>query len=142
MENTHSQIPAVSRRIIFFGAAYDLLVTAGFATPWTAALVLQILSDWHMRLGLPGVALPVIDPVTMLYVNFSGTLVLMWGGLRLYRPTLLHGAIDSAGRIVISLWMIFAVLAGATPLVVPLLLGEIIWFTLQSGAIAHARRRK
>ncbi|MBI5838799.1 MAG: hypothetical protein HZB19_01730 [Chloroflexi bacterium] len=141
METTLSQIPSVSRRIIFWGAAYDVLVTAGFATPWTAAIVLQILSQLHTRFGLAGTALPVADPVTMLFVNFSGTLVLMWGGLRLFRPTLLNGAIDSAGRLAVALWIFLAVQAGATTISLPLLVGELIWFGLQGSAIVYALKK-
>ncbi len=141
METTYSQIPPVSRRIIFWGAAYDVLVTAGFATPWTAAIVLQNLSQLHTRFNLAGTALPVADPVTMLFVNFSGTLVLMWGGLRLFRPTLLNGAIDSAGRLAVALWIFLAVQAGATTISLPLLVGELIWFGLQGSAIMYALKK-
>lgn len=141
METTLSQIPSVSRRIIFWGAAYDVLVTAGFATPWTAAFVLRTLSQLHTQLGLAGTALPVVDPVTMLFVNFSGTLVLMWGGLRLFRPTLLNGTIDSVGRLAIALWMYLAMQAGATAITWSLLVGELIWFLLQGSAIVYALKK-
>lgn len=138
METTLSQLPSVTRRIIFWGAAYDVLVTAAFATPWTAAPLLRLLSQLHAQWGLAGTALPMVDPVSMIFVNFSGTLVLMWGGLRLFRPNLLNGAIDSAGRLAVALWIFLAVQAGATAISLPLLFGELIWFTLQVGAILYA----
>lgn len=141
METTLSQIPSLSKRIIFWGAAYDVLVTAAFATPWTAAPVLRILSQLHEQFGLAGTALPAIDPVSMIFVNFSGTLVLMWGGLRLFRPTLLNGAIDSTGRLAVALWIFLAVQAGATTISLPLLVGELIWFALQTGAIVYALKK-
>jgi len=34
------------------GALYDLAVTAPFATPWTAALVLTVLGKLHDYLGV------------------------------------------------------------------------------------------
>jgi len=141
METTLSQPPAISRRIIFFGAAYDVLVTAAFATPWTAVPLLRFLSNLHAQLGLAGIALPTVDPVSMIFINFSGTLVLMWGGLRLFRPTLLNGAIDSAGRLAVALWIFLAVQAGATTISLSLLLGELVWFTLQAGAIIYALKK-
>lgn len=141
METTLSQLPSVSRRIIFWGAAYDVLVTAAFATPWTAAPLLRLLSELHTQWGLAGTALPTVDPVSMVFINFSGTLVLMWGGLRLFRPNLLNGAIDSAGRLAVALWIFLAVQAGATTISLPLLFGELIWFTLQVGAILYALRK-
>jgi hypothetical protein len=141
METTLSQLPAISKRIIFWGAAYDILVTAAFATPWTAAPLLRFLSDLHGQLGLAGTALPAVDPVSMIFINFSGTLVLMWGGLRLFRPTLLNGAIDSAGRLAVALWIFLAVQAGATTLSLALLLGELVWFTLQAGTIIYALKK-
>ena len=142
MQTTSSQIPSISRRVIFWGAAYDILVTAAFATPWTAAPLLRFLSELHVQLGLAGTALAVVDPVSMIFINFSGTLVLMWGGLRLFRPTLLHGAIDSAGRLAVALWIFLAVRTGATTISLPLLIGELVWFTLQAGAIAYALKKQ
>jgi len=141
METTLSQIPSVSRRIIFWGAMYDVLVTAAFATPWTAAPLLQFLSHLHMQLGLAGTALLTVDPVSMIFINFSGTLVSMWGGLRLFRPTLLHGAIDSAGRLAVALWIFLAVQTGATTISLPLAFGELVWFMLQVSAIIYALKK-
>lgn len=141
METTLSQIPPISRRIIFWGAAYDVLITAAFATPWTAAPVLRFLSELHTQLGLAGTALPTADPVTMLFINFSGTLVLLWSGLRLFRPILLYGAIDAAGRLAVALWIFLAVQAGATTLSLPLMIGELIWFALQASTVIYALKK-
>lgn len=141
METTLSQIPSVSRRIIFWGAAYDVLVTVAFATPWTAKPLLRFLSDLHVQLGLAGAALSTVDPVSMIFINFSGTLVLMWGGLRLFRPTLIYGTIDSVGRLAVALWIFLAVQAGATTISLPLLFGELIWFGLQTSAIIYALKK-
>lgn len=141
METTHTQIPSVSRRVIFWGAAYDVLVTTAFATPWTAAPVLRYLSQLHTQFALAGTAMPAADPVSMIFVNFSGTLVLMWGGLRLFRPTLLNGAIDSTGRLAVALWIFLAVQAGVTTISLPLAVGELIWFVLQGSAIVYALKK-
>lgn len=141
METTLSQIPAISRRTIFLGAAYDILVTAGFATPWTAAFVLRTLSQMHTYFGFAGTAPFIVDSVTMLFVNLLGTIVLTWSILRLFRPTLLNGAFDCATRLVFALWMYFAMQAGVTTIIWALLLGELIWFLLQGSAIVYALKK-
>jgi hypothetical protein len=40
------------------GAIYDIIVTAGFATPWTAGLILSLLAHIHNWFGLPGAEMP------------------------------------------------------------------------------------
>ena len=131
----------MTRRIIFCSALYDLIVTAAFATPWTAAIVLQQLSTLHTHLGLGGDALAVASPVMMLYINFFGTVVLMWACLRLWQPTVLNGAVDSAGRLFFVLWMARALLAGVSPLLGVFLVLEFLWLIVQGGAVLRALAR-
>jgi len=128
----------MTRRIIFCSALYDLIVTAAFATPWTAAIVLQQLSTLHTHLGLGGDALAVAIPVMMLYINFFGTVVLMWACLRLWQPTLVNGAVDSAGRLFFVLWMAWALHTGASSIVAVFLVLELLWLIVQGGAVLRA----
>ena len=133
--------PDLTRRIIFFSALYDLIVTAPFATPWTAAPLLHQLADLHGRLGLNGEVLTVASPLVMLYINFFGTVVLMWACLRLWQPTVLNGAVDSAGRLFFVLWMARALLAGVSPLLGVFLVLEFLWLIVQGGAVLRALAR-
>ncbi|MFF3148331.1 hypothetical protein ACFVRU_43135, partial [Streptomyces sp. NPDC057927] len=63
-------------RAVRASAWYDLVVTAGFATPWTYALVHDALSSSGNALGLG--TLPELDPVQTLYANLMGSVVVVW----------------------------------------------------------------
>jgi hypothetical protein len=47
------------------GAIYDVIVTAPFAAPWTAGLVLSVLAWTHDVLNLPGDAPPTFESAHM-----------------------------------------------------------------------------
>lgn len=115
------------RRVVRASALYDLVVTAAFATPWTAAHALGIVADVHRTLGLDG-ALPVVeDPFTMLFANLLGSIVVVWSVIRLLRPTALLGAGDTVGRLLFSAWFAWALLEGASTVLVGFLVLEIGW---------------
>jgi len=119
------------RRVVRASAWYDLVVTAGFATPWTAALALGTVADVHRGLGLDGV-LPVIeDPFTMLFANLLGSIVVVWSVIRLLRPTALLGAGDTVGRLLFSAWFAWALVEGASAVLVGFLVLEIGWGLVQ-----------
>lgn len=119
------------RRVVRASAFYDLVVTAGFATPWTAALALGTVTDVHKALGLDG-ALPVIeDPFTMLFANLLGSIVVVWSVIRLLRPTALLGAGDTVGRLLFSAWFAWALLEGASSVLVGFLVLELSWGLMQ-----------
>ncbi|MEV0911953.1 hypothetical protein [Streptomyces hokutonensis] len=92
-------------RIVRASAWYDLVVTAGFATPWTYALVHDALST----LG----ALPELDPIQTLYANLMGSVVVVWAVLRLVRPLVLHGLLDGVARVLFTAWQGYALAQGA-----------------------------
>ncbi|XUL87887.1 hypothetical protein ACQ86D_15405 [Streptomyces galilaeus] len=92
-------------RVVRASAWYDLVVTAGFATPWTYALVHDALST----LG----ALPELDPVQTLYANLMGSVVVVWAVLRLVRPVVLHGLFDGVTRVLFTVWQGYALAQGA-----------------------------
>lgn len=124
------------RRVIRASAFYDLVVTAGFALPWTASASLALISDLHRGLGLHG-SLPVVDdPFTMLFANLLGSIVVVWSVVRLLRPVPLLGAADTVGRLLFSAWFGWALLQGASQVLIGFLVLEIAWGLLQGSAVA------
>ena len=69
-------------RIVRASAWYDLLVTIGFATPWTFAMIHHSLASTIQALGLPG-GFPAFEPAHMLMANLLGSIVTIWTILRL-----------------------------------------------------------
>lgn len=123
------------RRVVFFSALYDLLVTWPFATPWTATWLSSHLASLHLQLGLPG-ATPALDfPTALLFANLMGSIVTVWSVLRLLRPTAELGAADTAGRVLFSTWMLFALVHGASPVLLPLLVLEVAWGLVQGAVV-------
>jgi hypothetical protein len=123
------------RRVVRASALYDLILTAGFATPWTAAAALGTISDVHRALGLDG-AVPVVeDPFTMLFANLLGSIVVVWSVIRLLRPTPLLGAGDTVGRLLFSTWFAWALVEGASSVLVGFLVLEIGWGLVQGYAV-------
>ncbi|WP_043687147.1 hypothetical protein [Streptomyces xylophagus] len=98
-------------RVVRASAWYDLVVTAGFATPWTYALVQDALSSLGRDWGL-GV-LPELDPVQTLYANLMGSVVVVWAVLRLVRPLVLYGLLDGVARVLFTAWQGYALAQGA-----------------------------
>lgn len=70
-----SQTPVPVGRV---GAIWDLVATAGFATPWTATFLLGVLARVDDSLGLPGDAMPDFDTAHLLFVTLFGVVVTMW----------------------------------------------------------------
>lgn len=112
------RLPAPSHptylRLVRASAGYDLLITAGFATPWTYALLHGALSRLGGALGLGG--LPALDPIQVLYANLMGSVVVVWALLRLVRPQPAHGRYDAVARALFAAWQAYALAQGATRL--------------------------
>lgn len=123
------------RRVIRASAFYDLIVTAGFATPWTAALALGTINDVHSGLGLSGATPLIDDPFTMLFANLLGSIVVVWSVIRLIRPVPLLGAGDTVGRLLFSAWFAWALGQGASSVLVAFLVLEIGWGVVQGVAV-------
>ncbi|MFE9333043.1 hypothetical protein [Streptomyces sp. NPDC006925] len=100
--------------VVRVSAWYDLVVTAGFATPWSYALLHGGLSSVGDALGL-GV-LPALDPIQTLYANLMGSVVVVWALLRLVRPLAVHGLFDGAARSLFAMWQAYALAHGAMKL--------------------------
>ncbi|MFC8533471.1 hypothetical protein ACFUJY_05870 [Streptomyces sp. NPDC057249] len=98
-------------RFVRASAWYDLVVTAGFATPWTYRLVHSALSRFGEAIGAGG--LPALDPIETLYANLMGSVVVVWVLLRLVRPQPVHGLYDGLARTLFAVWQAYALAHGA-----------------------------
>lgn len=129
MQETASRRPAVIRsttrsmarsvtpfrsgylRAVRASAWYDLVVTAGFATPWTYTVVHDALSKLGGGLGLG--TLPALAPMEMLYANLMGSVVVVWALLRIVKPLAVHGLFDGVARTLFASWQAYALAHGA-----------------------------
>lgn len=102
------------RRLVRLSAWYDLVVTAGFVTPWTYALLHRTLNALAGALGTG--SLPPLDPTQVLYANLMGSVVVVWALLRLTRTRPEHGLFDGAARALFAAWEGYAALHGGTGL--------------------------
>lgn len=116
-------------RVVRASAWYDLVVTAGFATPWTYGLLHGALSWTGETLGFGG--MPDREPMQVLYANLMGSVVVVWSLLRLRGPLPVHGLYDGAARALFSLWMAYALTDGASGVLVPFLVVEVAWGVVQ-----------
>lgn len=118
------------RHIVRASAAYDVLVTLPFATPWTFAMAHTMLSGASVKLG--GTPLPVFEPFHILMACLLGSVVMVWSVLRLRDPQPLYGRYDAAGRLLFSTWMLWTWLQTGTPLLWLFIVPEFAWFVVQS----------
>jgi hypothetical protein len=121
-------------RIYRQSAIYDLALAAPFATPPTAWAAWWATDGLAQGLGLA--ALPPLDPHAMMFANFFGTIVTLWGllRLRLDQPSLARW--DAVGRVFFALAMAVALWRGANPLLWPLLVLELGWAALQLAPVS------
>lgn len=118
------------RSITRAGAWYDLVATIGFATPWTARLVLAAIST----LPLGGADISTFDEGQLLFITLMGTVITMWSVLRILRPTREKLVADTIARAFFATWMIRAATLGA-PRVVLIFAGlEVAWMIVQAFA--------
>jgi len=127
--------PARYRRIVQASAWYDLVVTVGFATPWTFALVHAALSA--AARGLPG-AFPAFEPAHVLVANLLGSIVTVWAVLRIRDPQPQFGRYDAAGRFLFAAWQVYAVLHGASVIVLGFTVVELGFGVAQSWRVSPA----
>jgi len=122
------------------GALYDLIVTAGFATPWTAAFILGLLASVQDAAGLPGDPMPAFGVSPLLFVTLFGVVVTMWSVVRLLRPTAFLVAVDTVGRAVFATWFTWALLAGHSTVIVTFLVLELAMLVVQGLGVRRALR--
>ncbi|BDM69233.1 hypothetical protein HEK616_27200 [Streptomyces nigrescens] len=116
-------------RVVRASAWYDLVVTAGFATPWTYTLVHGALSSWGAALGLG--AMPAREPMQTLFANLMGSVVVVWALLRVVRPLPVHGLYDAAARTLFASWQAYALVHGAPRVLWPFFLVEVAFGVVQ-----------
>jgi hypothetical protein len=115
--------------VVRASAAYDLLLTAPFATPWTFAFAHAHLSALNSRLG--GDALPAFGPMHVLFACLMGSIVLVWTVLRLRAPSVRLGRYDGVGRFLFSTWMAWALAVSGIPLLWLFVIPEFCWGVAQ-----------
>ncbi|MDR7332690.1 hypothetical protein [Roseateles asaccharophilus] len=122
--------PAQFRRIVWASAAYDVVVTAPFATPWTFAIAFGQLSVVNQALG--GQPLPAFEPMHQLFALLMASVVMVWSWLRLRTPTAALGRHDAVTRLLFSTWMFWTWLQTGAPVMLLFLLPEISWAVAQA----------
>lgn len=130
----------LTTKVVFASALYDLLVTAPFATPWTATRSLDALTRVHHGLALSG-SLAFDGPMALLFVNLMGSIVVVWSVVRLQTPTARLGAADTVGRILFSSWFAFALAHDASRVLVGFLVLEVGWAIAQGLTVFHVLRK-
>ena len=118
------------RRLVLGSAWYDLIVTAAFATPWSFAALHAVMVSVSQAFDLPG-SLPPFEPVHMLMANLLGSIVCVWAVLRIRDPQQVFGRYDAAGRFLFSAWQLYALVHGASSLLVIFLFFELAWGVAQ-----------
>ncbi|MET9453402.1 hypothetical protein [Streptomyces cinerochromogenes] len=132
----HPAAPAYLR-VVRTSGWYDLIVTAGFATPWTYALVHRLLSVGGDAAGLG--TMPALTPMQTLYANLMGSVVVVWSALRVVRPLPLHGLLDGIARVLFSLWQAYALAHGGPRVLWPFLVVEVSFGVAQLAPWLRAR---
>lgn len=128
------------RRVVWASAAYDFIVTLAFSTPWTAIWAVEILQWLHGSLGLSGQSPDLRAPLALPFANLLGTLVGIWSIVRMRAPTREHGMADTITRVLFAGWMTYAVVHGASTVVVLFLIGELGWALVQGGVVLSGRQ--
>ncbi|WP_207284789.1 hypothetical protein [Pseudomonas sp. FW300-N2A2] len=118
------------RRVVRGSAWYDLIVTAAFVTPWSFTALHGLLAGLSQALDLPG-ELPAFEPMHMLMANLLGSIVCVWSVLRIRDPQQVYGRYDAVGRFLFSTWQLYALLHGASSLLVIFLVFELVWGVAQ-----------
>jgi len=114
------------RRLVQGSAWYDLLVTMAFVTPWSFAALHGVLTALSQALSLPG-ELPPFEPVHMLMANLLGSIVCVWSVLRIRDPQQVFGRYDAVARFLFSAWQAYALIQGASSILVVFLVFELAW---------------
>ncbi len=126
---------SMNRTVFRLSAWYDLAVSAPFALPLTLTFVWNgVLTPASAALGLAPPA--PLDPHGFLFANFFGSVVTIWAVVRLYLDDIRLAAFDGVGRVLFSVAMVHALLAGASPLLWGVLVIEVGFGVLQlAGAL-------
>jgi hypothetical protein len=118
------------RRLVRGSAWYDLIVTAAFVTPWSFAALHGLLTGASQALDLPG-ELPAFEPAHLLMANLLGSIVCVWAVLRIRDPQQVYGRYDAVARCLFATWQLYALVHGASSLLVVFLFFEVAWGVAQ-----------
>lgn len=118
-------------RIVRASAAYDLVVTIGFATPWSFLAIIAAIGAVHDALGLPG-SVPQPDLWHALFANLLGSVVVVWSLVRLRLRLAVLGRYDLAARLLFATWQAYALAMGASWTMLAFLAFEIAFAALQA----------
>lgn len=121
---------ATAIRIVKASGFYDLVVTAPFATPWTFAVVHHFFMSLDASWILPG-EVPDISVLGVLFANLLGSVVLVWAWLRWRHPTIALGRMDAVARGLFAVWQIYAVVQGASVLLLVFTVMELVFLVGQ-----------
>lgn len=129
------------QKLVRASAAYDLLLTAPFATPWTFAIAHGHLSALNQMLG--GAPLPAFGTLHILLACMMGSVVLMWSWLRLRDPQPQFATYDGTARFLFSTWFgwTLAASAGSLPVVWLFIVPEFAWGVAQWYAVPPLSKR-
>ncbi|MFJ4145560.1 hypothetical protein [Pseudomonas sp. NPDC089734] len=122
--------PQQYRQVVRASAWYDLIVTAAFATPWSFAALHGLLATLSQHWNLPG-DLPAFEPLHVLMANLLGSIVCVWAVLRIRDPQQRFGRYDAAGRLLFATWQAYALMNGASSLLIGFLVMELAWAIAQ-----------
>jgi hypothetical protein len=109
-------IRGAESKVIRGWAALDLAVSAMFALPPLAALLLRLLYSLNGRLGGASVA-PPFEAVHWLFVCLMGGLGVVWAVARLVEPVRTLGLIDAVARLWVGALIAYFVFARGAPTV-------------------------
>ncbi|MFJ2465622.1 hypothetical protein [Pseudomonas sp. NPDC087615] len=114
------------RNVVRGSAWYDLIVTAAFATPWSFTALHGVLAALSQTMDLPG-ELPAFAPMHMLMANLLGSVVCVWAVLRIRDPQALYGRYDAVARFLFAAWQGYALVHGASSILLVFLVFELAW---------------
>ncbi|MEN1835890.1 hypothetical protein AAIM60_23745 [Pseudomonas lijiangensis] len=126
------------RQVVRASAWYDLIVTAAFATPWTFMALHGVLSTLNQHWNLPG-DLPAFEPMHRLMANLLGSIVCVWAVLRIRDPQPVFGRYDAVGRLLFATWQGYALMHGASSLLIGFLVMELVWAVVQLWPVRRLR---
>jgi hypothetical protein len=109
-------IRGAESKVIRGWAVLDLTVSALFALPPLAALLLDVLYSLNGRLGGVSVA-PPFEPVHWLFVCLMGGLGVVWAVARIVEPMRKLGLIDAAARLWVAALIAYFVFVRGAPVV-------------------------
>ena len=128
-----------NRHLVRGSAFYDLIMTAGFMTPWTAAWVLNTFAALSAALALQR-AVPVLDVSGMLFANLLGSVVVVWSLWRLAHPSRRVGLYDALARTLFATWQLYAVAHGASFLMLGFTAFEVLFAFAQVLPVSRSRQ--